>query len=182
MALVEYSIDPAHSSINFSVRHMVIAKVRGKFSEYSGQIRIDEEDFTRSSAELRVRTASIDTGVEDRDKHLRSADFFDSEKHPEMRFFSRRITKTVSRRYGMSGEQTIRKVTMTIELEVRDEGRGKDPWGNERAGYTVHGSHDRGVYGLRGNQALEAGGVLVGEKVDIDLELSMIRQGKTAAA
>ena len=182
MALVEYSIDPAHSSINFSVRHMVIAKVRGKFSEYSGQIRIDEEDFTRSSAELRVRTASIDTGVEDREKHLRSADFFDSEKHPEMRFVSRSITKTGDRRYKMSGELTIRDVTKTIELEVRDEGRGKDPWGNERAGYTVHGSLDRGDYGLRWNQALEAGGVLVGEKVDIDLELSMIRQGKTAAA
>src|SRR5437870_4063702 len=120
-----WNLDTAHSGINFSVRHMVVSKVRGRFAKYSGSIRIDEADLTRSSVNVTIDAGSIDTGVADRDTHLRSADFFDVETFPELRFASRRVEKVGEGRYRVVGELTIRDVTREIALDAEYGGRGK---------------------------------------------------------
>jgi polyisoprenoid-binding protein YceI len=177
-----WNIDTAHSGINFSVRHMVVSKVRGRFAKYSGKVELDEEDLTRSRVEATIEAASIDTGTAQRDDHLRSPDFFDVEKFPELRFQSTRIDKLDDERYRLSGELTIRDVTREISLEVEYGGRATDPWGNERIGFIARGSLDRKDFGLKWNQALEAGGVLVGNRVEIELEVQAVKAAAAKAA
>jgi polyisoprenoid-binding protein YceI len=175
----DWNIDATHSGINFSIRHVVISKVRGRFTKYMGKVELDEEDLTRSFVEATIDAASIDTGTPQRDDHLRSADFFDVEKFPELRFRSSRIEKLDDARYRLTGELTIRDVTREISLEVEYGGRATDPWGNQRIGFIATGSLDRKDFGLQWNQALETGGVLVGNRVDIEIEVEAV---KTAAA
>src|SRR5215475_7322581 len=127
-----WNIDATHSSINFSVRHMVVAKVRGRFTKYVGTVELEADDLTRSSVLATIDAASIDTGTAQRDDHLRSADFFDVEKFPELRFRSSRIEKIDDERYRLIGDLTIRDVTREIALDVEYGGRATDPWGNER--------------------------------------------------
>jgi polyisoprenoid-binding protein YceI len=170
-----WNIDTAHTGINFSVRHMVVSKVRGRFAKYSGLLQIDENDLTRSSMDVTIDAASIETGVADRDTHLRSADFLDVEKFTELRFRSKRIDKLDDSHYRVIGELTIRDVTHEVPLEVEYGGRAKDPWGNERIGFSAKVSIERKDFGLKWNQALEAGGVLVGDRVDVDIELEAVR-------
>jgi polyisoprenoid-binding protein YceI len=171
----DWNIDPTHSGIHFSIRHMVVTKVRGRFGRFSGALRLDETDLTRSSVEVDIDAASIDTGTAQRDEHLRSADFFDVEKFPQLRFRSQRIEKLGEDRYRAIGELTIRDVTREVALEVEYGGRGKDPWGNQRVGFVARTAVDRKDFGLRWNQALEAGGFLVGDRVDIELEVQAVR-------
>jgi polyisoprenoid-binding protein YceI len=175
MTTNNWNIDLAHSGINFSIRHMVVSKVRGRFAKFTGSVEIDDADLTRSTVEATIDVSSIDTGVAQRDEHLRSPDFFDVGKYPELRFKSTRIEKTGDDRYRVTGELTIRDVTREVALEVEYGGRAKDPWGNERAGFTAKTTIDRKDFGLQWNQVLEAGGVLVGERVDIELEVEAVR-------
>jgi polyisoprenoid-binding protein YceI len=175
----DWNIDATHSGINFSIRHVVISKVRGRFTKYMGKVELDEEDLTRSFVEATIDAASIDTGTPQRDDHLRSADFFDVEKFPELRFRSSRIEKLDDARYRLTGELTIRDVAREISLDVEYGGRATDPWGNQRIGFIATGSLDRKDFGLQWNQALETGGVLVGNRVDIEIEVEAV---KTAAA
>jgi polyisoprenoid-binding protein YceI len=161
-----WNIDLAHSGVHFSVRHMVIAKVRGRFTKFEGKVQLDETDVTRSS---------VNTGIADRDAHLRSADFFDVEHFPVLSYASKRIEKVSDAEYRMIGDLTIRGVVREVPVVVELGGIGKDPWGNERAGFTAKASIDRKDFGLKWNQALEAGGVLVGERVDIEIELEAVR-------
>ena len=177
-----WTIDAAHSGINFSVRHMVVSKVRGRFAKYTGSVQLDESDLTRSVVEAEIDVSSIDTGTPDRDAHLRSADFFDVEKYPTLRYRSQRIEKLAGDRYRVIGELTIRDVTREVPLEVEYGGRAKDPWGNQRAGFVARGSIERKDFGLAWNQVLEAGGVLVGDRVDIDLELEVVQAAAERAA
>lgn len=177
-----WNVDAAHSGINFSIRHMVVSKVRGRFAKYTGSVDIDEADLTRSIVEVNIDASSIDTGVADRDAHLRSADFFDVEKFPLLTFRSKRIEKLSESRYRVIGDLTIRDVTREVPLEVEYGGRAKDPWGNERAGFEARASIDRKDFGLQWNQLLEAGGVLVGERVDIDIELELVKSAAQQAA
>ena len=177
-----WNIDTTHSGINFSIRHMVVAKVRGRFAKYSGAIALDEGDFTRSVVEATIDAASIDTGTAQRDTHLRSPDFFDVDRFPEIRFKSTRIEKLNDERYRVVGDLTIRDVTREIALEAEYGGRATDPWGNERVGFVAKASVDRKDFGLRWNQALEAGGVLVGDRVDIELEVQGVRAAVAKAA
>lgn len=177
-----WKIDTAHSGINFSVRHMVFAKVRGRFGAWSGKIALDPADPTRLAVEVEIDAASIDTGVADRDKHLRSADFLDVEAFPKLRFESREVEKVGDTRYRIHGELTIRDVTREVVLDAEYGGQAKDPWGNQRAAFTASTSVDRGDFGLRWNQALEAGGVLVGERVDIELEVQAVEAAASQAA
>lgn len=177
-----WNIDPAHTGINFSVRHMVVSKVRGRFGKYSGTIQLDDGDFTRSSVDVRIDASSIDTGVADRDTHLRSPDFFDVEKFPELRFRSHRIERVDDTRYRVIGELTIRDVKREVSLDVEYGGRGKDPWGNERVGFVAKTSIDRKEFGLTWNQVLESGGILVGDRVDIDLDVQAVRAAAQSAA
>ncbi len=177
-----WNIDTTHSSINFSVRHMVFAKVRGRFGEWSGAVRLDPNDLTRSSVEVEVQSASIDTGVKDRDNHLRSPDFFDVERFPALRFKSTKVEQTSAERYRLHGELTIRDITREVVLDVEHGGRAKDPWGNTRAAFTASTSVNRNDFGLTWNQLLETGGVLVGERIDIELEVQAVEAAASQAA
>src|SRR5262245_43067206 len=175
MSTTTWNIDTAHTGINFSVRHMVLSKVRGRFAKYSGAIQIDDVDMTRSVVDVTIDAASIDTGVADRDTHLRSADFFDVERFPELRFRSKRIERLDDAGYRVLGDLTIRDVTREVSLDVEYGGRARDPWGNERVGFAAKVSLDRKDFGLTWNQVLEAGGILVGDRIDIDLEVQAVR-------
>jgi len=170
-----WNIDATHSGINFSIRHMVVSKVRGRFAKYSGTIDLHGDDLTRSVVEATIDASSIDTGTPQRDAHLRSPDFFDVETFPELRFRSERIEKVDDVHYRVVGDLTIRDITRTISLDVEYGGRAKDPWGNERMGFIAKTSLERKEFGLKWNQVLEAGGVLVGDRVDIELEVQAVQ-------
>ena len=174
-----WDIDVSHSAIHFFVRHMVISKVHGRFAKWSGTVQLDEQDLTRSSVDVRIETASIDTQVADRDAHLRSPDFLDVAKHPELTFRSKRIERAGDG-YRVVGDLALHGVVREVTLDAEFAGTGKDPWGNERAGFSAKASLDRREFGLVWNAALEAGGVLVGEKVEISIELEAVK--KVAAA
>jgi polyisoprenoid-binding protein YceI len=170
-----WAIDPDHSQIGFTVRHMMFATVKGWFTAYDATIALDEADPTSSRVSVRVDTASVDTGVAQRDAHLRSADFFDADEHPQMMFESRRIESKGGGRWQVTGDLSIRGITRDLVLEVEEQGRGVDPWGGQRVGYSVSGKLDRTEYGLRWNQALEAGGVLVSDEVRLIIEVQLVR-------
>lgn len=177
-----WNFDPTHSAISFTVRHMVFAKVRGRFASWSGDLKLDTNDLSQSQVSVEIEAASIDTGVADRDTHLRSADFFDVERFPKLSFRSTRIESLGGNRYRIHGELTIRDVTREVALETEYAGTGKDPWGNERAAFTASTSVNRKDFGLAWNQVLETGGVLVGDKVDIELDVQAVNAAASAAA
>ncbi len=170
-----WDIDVGHSAIHFYVRHMVISKVHGRFAKWSGAVDLDEKDLTRSSVEVRVDAASIDTQVADRDTHLKSPDFLDVARYPELTFRSKRIEKAGAA-YRVVGDLDLHGVVREVTLEAEFAGTGKDPWGNERAGFSAKASLDRRDFGLVWNAALETGGVLVGEKVEIAIELEAVKK------
>lgn len=176
-----WDIDTTHSAITFQVRHMVIAKVHGRFARWTGAVELDPADLSRSSVEVRIEAASIDTQVADRDAHLRSADFLDVEKHPEITFRSTRVEQGAGG-LRVVGDLTIRGVTREVVLDTEYAGTAKDPWGNERAGFSARTTIDRKAFGLTWNAALETGGVLVGEKVEIVLEVEAIKKAAAVAA
>jgi len=182
MTTQTWQIDSAHSGIHFSVRHLVIAKVRGQFSRWTGALAVPGGDFSRATVDVTIDATSIDTGVADRDAHLRSADFFDVETHPEITFRSRRLEPLGEDRFALVGDLTIRGTTREVVLDVESAGQTKDPWGNVRAGFAGRTSIDRKEFGLTWNQALEAGGVMVGDKVEIEIEVEAVRQDATVAA
>ena len=171
--LAPLQLDPAHTEVEFSVRHLMISNVKGRFSQVKGSVELGENDALRS-LEVEIPLASVDTRAEQRDNHLRSPDFFDVEKHPVMTFRGRRVEGEVNDRFKLTGDLTIRGVTRPITLDVTLEGSGNDPWGNERRGYSASGKLDRRDFGLTWNQALETGGVVVGNdvKITINTELS----------
>jgi polyisoprenoid-binding protein YceI len=174
-----WKLDPAHSSVEFSVKHMMMTTVRGRFKEVSASLVGDEEHPDGCCVEVDIRTASVDTGAPDRDTHLRSADFFDADNYPRITFRSRRIegdTKAEGDSFKLIGDLTIRDTTMAITLDCTFEGRGMDPWGNERAGFSVKAELDRREWGLRWNQAMESGGILVANRVKIEAEVQFVRE------
>jgi polyisoprenoid-binding protein YceI len=176
-----WDIDVSHSAIQFHVRHMVISKVHGRFAKWAGAIQLDPQDLPSSSVEVTIDAASIDTQVADRDAHLRSPDFLDVAKHPQLTYRSRKIEKA-GEGYRVTGDLTLHGVTREVVLDAEFSGTGKDPWGNERAGFAAKASLDRRDYGLAWNAALEAGGVLVGEKVEISIELEAVKKVAAIAA
>ena len=176
-----WNIDVGHSAIHFYVRHMVISKVHGRFAKWSGAIDLDAQDLTRSRVEVRVDAASIDTQVADRDAHLRSPDFLDVAKYPELRFTSRRIERD-GEGYRVVGDLELHGVVREVTLAAEFAGVGKDPWGNVRAGFSAKVALDRRDFGLTWNAALEAGGLLVGEKVEIAIELEAVKAQAAGAA
>jgi polyisoprenoid-binding protein YceI len=176
-----WNIDPTHSTVGFSIRHMVFSKVRGRFQKYTGTVRLDD-DLAKSSVEVAIEAASIDTGTAQRDDHLRSADFFDAEKFPELKFKSTRVVDAGGGALRVIGELTIRDVTREVVLDAEPTGRGKDPWGNERIGFAAKASIDRKEVGLKWNQVLEAGGVLVADRVDLELDVQAVMAAASRAA
>ena len=175
MATTTWNIDTTHSGIHFSIRHMVVAKVRGAFKAFSGTVQLDEQAPASSSVSVRIEVASIDTGVEQRDNHLRSPDFFDVAKCPAITFQSTKVEKASGNNLRVTGNLTIRDVSREVVLDVEQLGTGKDPWGQLRVAFEAKTSVDRRDFGLTWNQALEAGGVLVGEKVEISLEVQAVQ-------
>jgi len=171
-----WNIDPSHSAIAFSVRHMVVSKTRGRFLKWSGQIRFDPDEPAASSVEVTIDPASLDTAEPQRDAHLRSADFFDVEKFPTASFRSTKVEGLAGDRYRITGNLTLHGVTKAVVLDATYEGSGKDPWGGERAGFVASTSIDRRDFGLEWNKALETGGLLVGEKVELTLEVEAVKQ------
>jgi polyisoprenoid-binding protein YceI len=166
-----WAIDNAHSEITFKVRHMMIASVTGKFETFTATAETEGDDFTTAQVRFSAETASVNTHAADRDNHLRSADFFDSENHPEMTFESTSISEDT-----MTGNLSIRGITKPITLKLEHGGMGKDPWGNTRIGFSVHGKINRKDFGLNWNAALEAGGVLVSEDVALNAEIQFVKQ------
>ena len=172
-----WNIDPAHTRVGFSARHAMVATVRGSFNQLSGVLDLDDLTPSRSTATVTVRSASIDTGQADRDKHLRGADFFDADKWPELSFKSTNVRATGADEYVLTGDLTIRDVTRPVELSITYLGSSTDPFGNARAGFDGHAEISRKDFGLTWNVALETGGFLVSDKVKITLDVSAIKQG-----
>jgi polyisoprenoid-binding protein YceI len=171
MKNTKWALDPAHSSVDFSVRHMMIAKVKGSFNSFNATIEADPSDLTTANIEFTIDLASVDTRNEDRDNHLRSADFFDVENNPTMTFTATSIVKTDEGEYDVTGDLTLRGVTRPETFVVTFEGTGKDPWGNEKVGFNAEGKIKRSEFGLTWNAALETGGVLVGDEIKVSLEI-----------
>jgi len=170
-----WRIDPAHSRVGFGVRHMMFSTVKGSFPGVDGKIVLNEEDVTDSEVEVRIDASSIDTANQDRDKHLRSDDFLDVESHPHITFRSTGVRQEGDR-LSVSGDLTIRGATRPVELEAEKLGGGLDPWGNQRVGFSAATRINRKDFGLTWNQALEAGGVLVGDEVRIALDIQAVEE------
>jgi polyisoprenoid-binding protein YceI len=170
-----WNIDKTHSDVGFSVRHMMISNVRGKFGRFDAEVELDPKNLEAAKVRATVETASVDTGVEARDNHLRSADFFDSEQHPNMTFTSTKVKQNGSE-LAVTGKLSIRGIEHEVTLKGEVEGPAKDPWGNQRVGFTLSGEIEREQWGLSWNQALEAGGVMVAKKVKIAIETQLIEK------
>lgn len=176
MAISKWAIDQGHSNIDFSIRHMMIAKVKGAFEQFDAVIEADPEDLTTAKIEFSIDAASVNTRSADRDNHLRSADFFEVEKYPKLTFKAEKIVKTGDNTYDVTGTLTIRDVSRQETFSVTYEGSGKDPWGNVKVGFSGEGKINRKDYGLTWNAALETGGFLVGDEVKIDFEIQAAKQ------
>lgn len=173
-----WTIDPAHTSVGFKIRHMMITNVRGEFSDVKGTAEFNAADITKSSIEITIQAASIDTGVARRDAHLRSADFFDVEKFPTLTFRSTKVTQISKGRVQIQGDLTIHGVTREVLLEAEGPTQEiKGPGGKIRIGASATTKINRKNFGLNWNVVLEAGGVLVGEEVTITLDIELVKQG-----
>jgi polyisoprenoid-binding protein YceI len=170
-----YTIDPTHSRIGFVARHAMVTKVRGSFNEFEGSGYFDAENPANSKAELTIQAASIDTRNADRDGHLKSNDFFDMETYPEIRFASTAVEKVGADEYRVTGDLTIKGVTKPVTVDFAYTGTAVDPYGNTRVGFEGKTTVNRKDWGVSWNAALEAGGVLVSEKVTLEFEVSAIR-------
>ena len=182
MTATTWTFDLSHSSVSFSVRHLMIAKVRGQFAVWGGSLEIDDADITKSKIDVTIDATTIATQDEKRDAHLRSADFFDVETYPKLTFVSTRIEKLADDELAVHGDLTIHGVTKPVKLAVELNGQAQDPWGGTRAGFSAKTTINRKDFGLNWNAALEAGGVLVGEKVEIALEIQAIKAAAAKAA
>ncbi len=169
-----WKIDVAHTTVEFAVKHMMIATVKGHFGQLAGTVTLDDTEPTHSSVQVEIEAASIDTRVKQRDQHLRSGDFFNVEKWPTLTFRSRRVERQGDG-FRVTGDLTIRDVTREVILDVTDEGRGQNPYGQTIAAFTARTTIDRREFGLTWNQALESGGILVGNDVKISIEAELIR-------
>ena len=170
-----WKIDPTHSQIEFAVRHLMITTVKGRFAGVEGTVRIDDANPSAAEVDVRIDVATIDTREPQRDAHLRSADFFDAETYPHITFRSTRSTERRGGEFKLAGDLTIHGVTREVVLDVTEEGRGKDPWGGERIGFSAVTRIKRSDFGLTWNQALETGGVVVSDEVKISLDLELVR-------
>ena len=173
-----WRLDPAHSSVEFSIKHMMMTTVRGRFKDVQGTLTADEEHPEGCCVDAEIQVASIDTGSPDRDTHLKGADFFDAERFPTITFHSTGIEGRARKegdRFRIPGNLQIREATLPVVRECVFDGRGNDPWGKERAGFSASTEIDRRDWGLRWNQTIETGGVLVANRVRIEVEVQFVR-------
>ena len=173
-----WAIDPTHSTVEFSVRHLMIATVKGRFAGVRGTVtQADDNDPSTAAVEVTIDAASIDTREAQRDAHLRSADFFDVESYPVITFKSRKVSDVRGDSFKLTGDLTIRGIAREVTLDVTAHGRAADPWGGQRAGFEAAGKIKRSEFGLTWNQALETGGVVVGDEIKIAIDAELVRQG-----
>jgi len=172
--MTTYTIDTTHSDVGFSVRHMVFAKVRGHFTKWTADLVFDPADPSKGAVNVTIDVNSVDTREAQRDGHLKSADFLDAEKYPTITYKSTKVESAGPKKLNVTGDLTIHGVTKPVKLEVEELGGGKDPWGNQRVAFQGKARVDRGDFGLKWNQALETGGVLVGEHIDIEIDIEAI--------
>jgi len=180
MGQEKWSFDPVHCDIGFSVRHLMISKVRGHFGKWSGTLLIDEANPANSLVEVTIDAASVDTKEPQRDDHLRSADFFDAAHHPRLTFRSTQVGKVSEEAYHVTGDLTIRGVSREVVLDAEYLGKSKDPWGGLRIGFSAKTAIDRRDFGLTFNMPLDGGGVLVGDRVEILLEIEAVKAAQAA--
>lgn len=178
--MAKYTLDTHHANIGFSVKHMMVTTVRGRFQEFAGEVEIEDDDPSTARGTFTIKAASIDTQNEQRDAHLRSADFFDAETYPELTYRVKGVRKAGDG-YRVDGEMTIRGETRPLELTAAVEEKFLDPWGMERIGVSAVGTIDRRDWGLTWNQTLEAGRLLVSEKVNLEIEAAFVRPAAAAA-
>ncbi|MEV5605963.1 YceI family protein [Streptomyces sp. NPDC052299] len=176
----DYTIDPAHSSIGFTVRHAMVTNVRGSFAEHAGSLKLDGSNPANSTASIDVKIASVDTGIKDRDGHLVSGDFFDAEKFPLMTFRSTSAEQLGGDKYRVTGDLTIKDVTRPLAIDLEFNGSAKDVYGNERVGFEGGAEILRSDWGLTWNAALETGGVMVSDKVKLTFDISAIKAAPQA--
>jgi polyisoprenoid-binding protein YceI len=175
----EWQFDMQHSGIGFTVRHMLVSKVRGRFTRWSGTMRFDEKNRSASSIDVQIDANSVDTSEPQRDAHLRSADFLDVANHPRMTFKSTKIERAGDMKLEVEGELTIRSVTRPVVLHVEYGGVMRDPWGHERAGFTAKATIDRKEFGISFNQVLDHGGLALGEQIAIDIDVEATKVNAT---
>lgn len=174
-----WTIDPAHSEINFAIRHMMISNVRGRFEKFSGNVDFNEDTPAASSVDVKIEAASINTRDGNRDAHLRSPDFLNADQYPNLSFTSRTV-EVVDKTHGrIHGDLTIRDITRPVTLEVEYSGQAKSPWGTTSAGFTARAVINRKEWDLTWNRGLETGGMLVGDELKVDIELEIIKQPET---
>lgn len=172
-----WDLDPAHTNIGFVVRHLVVSKVRGNFKSFKGTVHIDDKDISKSKVELEIDAASIDTGVDKRDEHLRSPDFFDVKKHPKITFKSKSVKQTKKGELLVVGDLTMHGVTKAVLLKVEGPSpEVKDPWGNAHIAFAAEGELNRYDYGLKWNKAIEGGGLTVSEEVQLVIETELMNK------
>jgi polyisoprenoid-binding protein YceI len=181
MSTSKWDFDLTHSSINFHVRHLMVSKVHGRFHNWGGSLELDDADPTRSHLDVTIDASSVDTKEDKRDAHLRSADFLDVDNHPNITFKSTQITKE-GETYKVAGNITIHGITKPVVLEVEGGEQVKDPWGGTRTGFSAKARLNRKDFGLTWNLALEAGGFVVGDKLEISIEIEAVRAAASAAA
>jgi polyisoprenoid-binding protein YceI len=176
----DYTLDAAHTRLGFAARHAMVTKVRGQFSEFEGTAHLDFADPSKSTAEVTIKTASVTTGNEQRDAHLRTNDFFDAPTHPEMTFRSTAVEKVDDEHYRLTGDLSIKETTKPVTIEFEFTGTAVDPFGNVRVGFEGSTTINRRDWGVEWNAPLEAGGVLVSDKVTLEFEVSAIKANPQA--
>ncbi|MYR41941.1 YceI family protein [Streptomyces sp. SID5910] len=174
----DYVIDPAHSRIGFVARHAMVTKVRGAFHQFEGTAHLDGAEPARSTAQIVIKTESIDTGVEQRDQHLRTNDFLDAPTHPDITFRTTSVERDSDNEYRVTGDLTIKDVTRPVTIDVEYTGSAVDPFGNQRVGLEGLVTISRKDFGVTWNAPLEGGGVLVGDKIVLELDISAIKQSQ----
>jgi len=181
VALETWQVDPIHSCIHFSIRHFVVSKIHGRFTKWGGTLQLDEAAPTSSQVEIQIDPTSIDTNEPRRDGHLQGPDFFDVAQYPQITFKSTRVEPLGGDRYRVTGDFTMRGVTKPITLEVEHGGSVKDPWGNNRGGFSLKGSINRKDFGMAFHQLMEGGGLVLGDQVDFSIDLEAVRAMQATA-
>lgn len=174
--LTKWTIDPAHSRIEFKIKHLVISTVRGGFTSFDGQVETEDDDFENANVYFEADVNSINTNNDDRDAHLKSDDFFNAEKHPKLTFRSTSVEKTGDNNYKLVGDLTIRGNTKSVELNVNYGGQAEDAYGNTKAGFEVTGTINRKEFGLKWSAVTEAGQIVAGDKVDLQLDVQLTKE------
>ncbi|GEO08383.1 YceI family protein [Segetibacter aerophilus] len=182
MATTKWSLDPTHSEIGFKIKHLMISNVSGNFNKFDVQVETNGDNFENANVTANIDVASINTNNEQRDAHLRNADFFEVEKHPEITFTSTKVERVDDDTFNLYGNLIIKETTKPVKLSVEYSGVAKDPWGNVKAGFTINGKINRKDFGINYNAVLETGGVMLGEELKVNGEIQLVKQAELQPA